>query len=136
MSFSIGDLGKAFGLSRSTLIYYDKQGLLKPSARSAGNYRLYTEQDYQRLAKIMTYRDTGMSLQAIGDLLQHSGATNRVGVLEAQVEQLNEDIARLRKQQQVTIELLQSSGIDLPARSMNKKQWVTISLAGRKIVSG
>lgn len=126
MSYSIGQLGKALGLSRTTLIYYDKLGLLKPSARNEVNYRVYTEQDYQRLAKIMTYRDIGMSLHAIAELLNHAGETRCVGVLEAQVEQLNQAILRLRKQQQITIELLQSRGVDLPTRSMNKEQWVQL----------
>lgn len=126
MIYTIGELGSAFGLSRSTLIYYDKQGLLKPSARTDHNYRQYTEQDYQRLAKIMTYRDTGMSLKAIAVLLEKKGKTNRVEVLEAQVEQLNQEILRLRKQQQLTIDLLQSNGIALPTRSMNKQQWVAL----------
>ena len=126
MTFSIGELGKGFGLSRSTLIYYDKIGLLQPSARNHANYRLYTEADRQRLAKIMTYRDTGMSLQAIGKLLSQSANSGRMGVLEAQIEQLNQEILRLRQQQQVTIGLLKSNGIDRPARSMNKEQWVQL----------
>lgn len=126
MTYTIGELGKAFGLSRSTLLYYDKLGLLTPSARSDANYRYYTEQDYQRLAKIIIYRDTGMSLQAIGELLSGSGDSNRVQVLEDQLAQLNEEIAKLRKQQQITLELLGSSGIDSPTRSMNKQQWVRL----------
>jgi DNA-binding transcriptional MerR regulator len=126
MTYSIGELGKEFGLSRSTLLYYDKLGLLKPSGRSDANYRQYTERDHQRLAKIITYRDTGMSLQAIGELLSQSEHNSLVAVLEAQVEQLNQEIQRLRRQQQLTIELLQSSGFDRPARSMNKQQWVQL----------
>ena len=40
---TIGQLGRQFGISRSSLIYYDKIGLIKPSARSEANYRLYTK---------------------------------------------------------------------------------------------
>jgi DNA-binding transcriptional MerR regulator len=126
MTYSIGELGREFELSRSTLIYYDKLGLLKPSVRSDANYRRYTKEDRQRLAKIMTYRDTGMSLQAVGELLSQSGGNNRVRVLEAQVEQLNQEILRLRQQQQVTIGLLKSNGIDRATRSMNKEQWIQL----------
>jgi len=126
MSYTVGQLGKAFGLSRSALLYYDKLGLLSPSGRSEGNYRLYTEQDYQRLAKIMTYRDTGLPLQAIRELLTDAVVGKRVSVLEAQLERLNQEIAGLRKQQQITLELLASKGIDLPARVMNKDQWVAL----------
>jgi len=126
VTYTIGELGRAFGLSRSTLLYYDKLGLLKPSGRSGANYRCYSECDYKRLAKIMTYRNTGMSLQAIGDLITEKSTSDRVTVLEAQLDQLNQDIAQLRKQQQITLGLLSSSGIDRPTRSMSKKQWVRL----------
>jgi len=126
MTYSISELGKAFGLSRSTLIYYDKQGLLRPSSRTDGNYRQYTQKDYDRLSKVVTYRDSGLSLTSIAELLDQKGKTHRVKVLEDQVAELNEEIHRLRKQQQVTIELLRTDGIDRPARSMNKKQWVKL----------
>lgn len=126
MTYSISELGAAFGLSRSTLIYYDKQGLLTPSARTEGNYRQYSQKDYDRLTKIMTYRDIGLSLSAIADLLEQEGKSKRVKMLEDQLAQLNQEIQRLRKQQQVTIDLLQSDGINRPSRSMNKKQWVKL----------
>lgn len=126
MTYTIGELGKSFGLSRSTLLYYDKLGLLTPSARSDANYRYYTAQDYERLAKIVIYRDTGMSLQAIGELLAGSSDSKRVQVLESQLAQLNTEIAQLRKQQQITLELLGNIGIDCPVRSMNKHQWVRL----------
>jgi DNA-binding transcriptional MerR regulator len=60
------DLTKGFGLSRSTLISYDKLSLLKPAVRSDANYRRYTAEDHQLLAKIMTHRDTGMSDKDMG----------------------------------------------------------------------
>lgn len=124
MTYSIGELGKAFGLSRSTLLYYDKLGLLQPSARSGANYRRYSEADYQRLAKIVTYRETGMSLEAIRDLLEHTMPSERVALLEAQLQRLNQDIGQLRRQQQITLELLGMDGIGQPARAMSKEQWV------------
>ncbi|MEN8133472.1 MAG: MerR family DNA-binding transcriptional regulator [Pseudomonadota bacterium] len=46
--FTIGQIGKRFGISRSTLLYYDAIGLLRPSGRSTANYRLYTEDDMLR----------------------------------------------------------------------------------------
>ncbi len=40
---TIGRLARRFGLSRSTLLYYDSIGLLSPSTRSAKDYRLYLQ---------------------------------------------------------------------------------------------
>ena len=45
---TITRLAKQFKLSRSTLLYYDRIGLLRPSGRSPSNYRLYTGSDRQR----------------------------------------------------------------------------------------
>ena len=39
---TIGKLARKFDLSRSTLLYYDRIGLLKPSGRTRANYRVYT----------------------------------------------------------------------------------------------
>jgi len=46
--YTVGSLARSFGLSRSTLLYYDSIGLCKPSGRSAANYRTYTENDRAR----------------------------------------------------------------------------------------
>ena len=40
-----GELAKSAGLSRSTLLYYDRLGLLRPVGRSESNYRLYSATD-------------------------------------------------------------------------------------------
>lgn len=61
--YTIGQLSKAFGLSRSTLLYYDKIGLLMPSARTSAGYRSYSEEDRKRLEQICLYRETGISLE-------------------------------------------------------------------------
>ena len=50
--YTIGQLVKRYGLSRSTLLYYDRIGLLSASARSDANYRLYTDKDLQRMSQI------------------------------------------------------------------------------------
>ena len=63
--YTIGQLVKEFQLSRSTLLYYDRIGLLRPSARSDANYRLYTAADLARMQQIILYKDAGLSLEAI-----------------------------------------------------------------------
>lgn len=51
-TFRITELGKRFGLSRSTLLYYDRIGLLQPSGRTEAGYREYTRSDADRLERI------------------------------------------------------------------------------------
>ena len=47
--YTVSKIAQRFGLSRSTLLYYDRIGLLSPSGRSPGDYRLYDQADCDRL---------------------------------------------------------------------------------------
>ena len=63
----IHEVGAALGLTTRTLRYYEELGLLKPAARSEGDYRLYDEDDLERLRFIKGLRDdAGFSLAEIG----------------------------------------------------------------------
>lgn len=123
--YTVGQLGRLFGLSRSALLYYDEIGLLSPSARSPSNYRLYSDADVTRMERIMTYRDAGLSLEVIGELLQADSASAPV-VLERHLHEVNREIARLRQQQHVIADLLGDARTLQKCRSMNKEQWIAL----------
>jgi len=122
---TISQLAKKFKLSRSTLIYYDKIGLLKPSARSESNYRIYTETDTKTLDLICVYRNTGMSLKEI-EKIMHAEGEGVVIQLEDRLIQLNTEIQSLRKQQQHILNLLKTTGLKKKVRIMDKAGWVEI----------
>lgn len=86
--YTIGQVCKRFGLSRSTLLYYDTIGLLPASTRSPSGYRLYTEQALQRMAQVQTYREAGLPLETIQTLLASSTASSAT-VLERHLQDLN-----------------------------------------------
>src|SRR5678816_2011056 len=66
------------GLTTRSIRYYEELGLLKPAARSEGSYRLYDEQDLERLRFIKGLRDdAGFSLAEIGQLLEDEAARAR-----------------------------------------------------------
>jgi len=71
---TIGRLASKFNLSRSTLRYYDSIGVLSPIKRGKGNYRIYSEDDCNRLEQIASYRQTGLSLQRIKEILDNKNA--------------------------------------------------------------
>jgi DNA-binding transcriptional MerR regulator len=124
-SQSISRLGRDFGLSRSALLYYDRIGLLSPSHRSAAGYRVYGERDARRLESICRYREIGLSLEQIRELLD--GATGPTGkLLEARLDQLNAEIERLREQQRIIVRLLANPKKLRGARAIDKKRWVAI----------
>jgi DNA-binding transcriptional MerR regulator len=67
--WQVGRLARATGLTVRTLHHYDKLGLLVPSERTFAGYRLYGEGDVRRLYRIVALRRLGLSLDAIGALL-------------------------------------------------------------------
>jgi DNA-binding transcriptional MerR regulator len=66
------------GLTPRSVRYYEEVGLLKPAARSEGDYRLYDESDLERLRFIKGLRDdAGFSLAEISQLLEDEAARER-----------------------------------------------------------
>jgi DNA-binding transcriptional MerR regulator len=123
--YTINQLGRRYHLSRSTLLYYHRIGLLAPSGRTPSNYRLYSEKDRLRLKKIVLYRKVGLSLNRIGQLLDSESA-DVAGVLEKQLDDLNRQIARLRTQQHLIMKLLDQRALRIPARVLGQRDWVRL----------
>ncbi|PIE36718.1 MAG: Zn(2+)-responsive transcriptional regulator [Gammaproteobacteria bacterium] len=65
----IGELAALAEVSRDTLRFYEKNGLLKPSARSESGYRLYSHGDVQRIGFILSAKAVGFTLGEIRELL-------------------------------------------------------------------
>jgi DNA-binding transcriptional MerR regulator len=64
-----------------TLHHYDEIGLLNPSARTAAGYRLYSDEDLERLQRILLYREVGFALDEIGDLVDDPSLGRREALL-------------------------------------------------------
>ena len=66
------------GLTARSVRYYEEVGLLRPAARSEGDYRLYDDTDLERLRFIKALRDdAGFSLAEIAQLLEDEAARER-----------------------------------------------------------
>lgn len=65
----IGEVAARVGLSLRTIRHWDEMGLVVPSERSAGGFRLYTEADIERLALVKTLKPLDFSLEQMRDLL-------------------------------------------------------------------
>lgn len=70
---TISELAGSVGLSSDTLRYYERVGLLEPTGRSAGGYRLYDEACEERLRFIKTMQRMGLRLSDIKELLDVRG---------------------------------------------------------------
>lgn len=69
--YIIGDFAKKAGVTLRTLRYYDKIGLLKPSACNSAGHRLYSTQDFAKLQKILTLKFIGLSLEEIANIMKY-----------------------------------------------------------------
>jgi DNA-binding transcriptional MerR regulator len=69
MEYTVKQLADLAGISRRTLHYYDEIGLLKPSMQGQNKYRYYTDQAVLRLQQILFYREMGLRLSDIRDVL-------------------------------------------------------------------
>jgi DNA-binding transcriptional MerR regulator len=65
----IGEVAEHTGLSLRTIRYYEEVGLVAPSARSQGGFRLYTEPDVARLKLARQLKPLGFQLDEMRDLL-------------------------------------------------------------------
>jgi MerR family copper efflux transcriptional regulator len=68
-TMQIGEVAERIGLSLRTIRYYEEVGLIRPSARSQGGFRLYTEHDVSRLQLVKDMKPLGFSLDEMRDLL-------------------------------------------------------------------
>jgi DNA-binding transcriptional MerR regulator len=86
----IGEVAERTSLSLRTIRYYEEVGLVPPSARSAGGFRLYTETDVARLLLIRRMKPLEFSLEEMRDVLElldqlddsKSGPERRIELLE------------------------------------------------------
>lgn len=68
-----GALAKAAGVGAETLRFYETKGLLGEPRRNASGYRIYAEEDLERLKFIRRSQELGFSLHDIGHLLELTG---------------------------------------------------------------
>jgi DNA-binding transcriptional MerR regulator len=123
---TVSALSKKSGLSRSTLLYYDRLGLLKPHTRSPSGYRLYSSREIERLDQICLYRQMGIPLKEMRKLLDNKGGNASVDILHRRLRVLNREIANLHKQQRCILNLLKHKKLLQGAEMINKERWVEI----------
>ncbi len=98
---TIGELAKAADVPTSTVRYYERAGILRPSGRSAGNYRVYSEAELERLRFIRAAKATGFTLDDIKALLRPAACRKVQGLIEERLEQVAERMSELRRVQRV-----------------------------------
>lgn len=96
MEYTIKKLGDLAGISTRTLRYYDEIGLLIPSRINSSGYRIYGQSQIDKLQQIMFYRELGVELDIIKEILT-SKSFDKVTALQEHHRKL------LKKREQIDI---------------------------------
>lgn len=97
----IGQLADQLGLNPKTIRYYESIGLLADPGRTPSGYRIYSDDDLERLTFIKTAQRLGITLDEIREILALRDHNQRPcdyvrDVLHRQVDDIDERIAELR----------------------------------------
>lgn len=97
--YTTGELAKATKISVRTVQYYDKKNLLKPSQIYDNGKRIYIEADLNRLKLILLLKNLGLSLKAIGEILNSQNSTKVMDLLlEQQLRYLRDQVKEEKNQ--------------------------------------
>ncbi|MCB2178483.1 MerR family transcriptional regulator [bacterium] len=94
MTYTVKQLADMAGVSTRTLHYYDQIGLLTPSEVGANGYRQYHQAELYRLQQILFYKELGLELKHIQEILDQPGF-NLIRSLEAHKSALEKETTRL-----------------------------------------
>lgn len=109
MEYTIQKLSRLAGISTRTLRYYDEIGILKPARINSSGYRIYGQKEVDLLQQIMFYREMGVNLDTIKDIISSKDFD--------ELEALNHHLTKLLAQKQ-QLELL----IDNVTKTMEYKK--------------
>ena len=99
--FSTGELAKLCNISRKTLLFYDKLGLIVPALIDQENgYRYYARRQLTTLGLIITLRNINVPLGDIQNYLKHKSAENYEELLAKQDSLIEQSIYSLMQMRQ------------------------------------
>ena len=94
--YTSGEFARKANVTIRTIRYYDKQGILKPSQMSEAGYRLYTDEDFGRLQKILSLKYLGFSLEEIVAMTINDEVEDIAHSLDLQKELIEKRIRHLQ----------------------------------------
>jgi len=126
--YTVTQLARKVGVSRATILYYEREGILNPASRSENGYRWYGDNEVERLEVIVSYRSYGISVANIGELLDRKEEMSQFQILNDHLNALGKEINLLKKQQKAIVVLLQEPKL-LEENMVTKERWVEIMIA-------
>ncbi|WP_318375182.1 Zn(2+)-responsive transcriptional regulator [Enterobacter sp.] len=100
--YRIGELARLAEVTPDTIRYYEKQQMMDHEVRTQGGFRLYTDNDLQRLKFIRHARQLGFTLESIRELLsirvdpEHHTCQESKSIVQARLSEVEERIEELQ----------------------------------------
>ena len=143
--YTTGEIAKLCNVSVRTVQYYDARGILEPSELSEGGRRLYSETDLKKMRIICFLRDTGLSINSIGELLCQENSREVVELLfqeqerflkdeiaesQSKLKKLNELQQILKKSDEFTVESIGDVAHIMEHKNQMRKLHATMLISG------
>ena len=88
--YKISEFAAMCGISRDTLLYYDKIGILKPSFVAENGYRYYTAGQFCTVDIISILKESGSSLKEIEEYLANPAPSVSLSILKQRLQALKD----------------------------------------------
>lgn len=115
---TIGQLARRTGLSVRTIRFWSDAGVVAPTTRSAGGYRLYDAEALARLELVRTLRDLGLDLSTVRAIV--TGQADLRAVVRAQVAALDAEARTLRLRRAVLASVARRGSTSEELRIMHR----------------
>ncbi len=94
--YTIGDVSKRLGISRDSLRFYEKKGIISPQKLENG-YRCYSYEDTRKLLDIMFYRRLNFSIEDINRILHKSSFGSYYTMIQEKIAEEEQEVERHRR---------------------------------------
>ena len=94
--YTTGEFAKRAKVTIRTIRYYDKKGILQPSFRNDAGYRMYTDQDFLKLQKVLSLKYLGFSLEEIKNMTINDDVSDITKSLQMQADLLHKKAEHLK----------------------------------------
>lgn len=125
---TVGEIAKKMGITVRTLQYYDKEGLLSPSAQSTGGRRLYTDKDLVELHQILSLKTLGFSLDDIKSRLVSLETPSEVAEALAKQEQETDRKIEALRESRRELEMLRQEVLQMQSVDFKKYADIIVNL--------
>lgn len=108
--YSVKEVCDRYGITRKTLFYYDRSGLLKPTMRQGSQqFKYYDDDALSRLETILKYRNAGLSIEEIRAVIDLKNKKEILNILLNVRKRLNNEAKKKQEEIRKLDELIRTN---------------------------